>query len=675
MKLKELELAGFRGFRDAVQIPLAPGFTVITGRNGSGKSSVCDAIEYVISGQLSRFAPSDVEGGERIGDYLWWRDGTEPTARKIRARFELDSGGIAECTATPKGLDRNFPNELFYDAESHPPEPLTRLCQTALIRDESIVRLSTDIPEADRFELFYKAIGLADLSAIEQRAHRLYEQLRERSRHLENEYRVRRDRVAHVISDLSETRILASKSTGSDVTKTQRRLAALAGAATDLPLAQLATASQRSATAERVRLQRLERLRLEWAQSEAWLAELAVFERASRDINERIKTAQAALREAARLRDEAVEQLRSAQSQNQTLASVAQLREQGLRLGLNEGRCPLCGTPVSKEDFEKHLAEIERNIERHSETLNRLSAEEADRTTAYAARLSEHENLSRQHRHAIAEFETRKGNLRSLEELAMSLGVGLEADTITAALEACQSRIRELEVGLAEFEASTAFGRVGDLDKQRLLAEQDVESLAKEMERFSAAAQNAKAAEDAARRVSWEAVDDSMAALSPLLSELYFRLKPHMDYAEVRYKMRGDVKRFLSFAVGSDINPRFTFSSGQRRALGLAFLLAVHLSRPWCNLKTLVLDDPVQHIDDYRALRFAEVLSSIRQMGQQVICTVEDPELADLLCRRLRSFAIGDGLRIDLEYEPGSGARVKEVRQIAPLPGRLLLSA
>ena len=86
-------------------------------------------------------------------------------------------------------------------------------------------------------------------------------------------------------------------------------------------------------------------------------------------------------------------------------------------------------------------------------------------------------------------------------------------------------------------------------------------------------------------------------------------------------------------------------------------------------------DDPVQHIDDYRALRFAEVLSSIRQVGEQVICTVEDPELADLLCRRLRSFAMGDGLRIELEYEPGSGARVKDVRQIAPLPERLLLSA
>jgi chromosome segregation protein len=83
-----------------------------------------------------------------------------------------------------------------------------------------------------------------------------------------------------------------------------------------------------------------------------------------------------------------------------------------------------------------------------------------------------------------------------------------------------------------------------------------------------------KSAADTTKRVSWESVDDCLAALSPLLSELFVRLKPQMDYSEVRYHMSGDIKRFLSFEIGHGINPRFTFSSGQRRALGIAFLLA-----------------------------------------------------------------------------------------------------
>src|SRR5205823_9206237 len=95
-------------------------------------------------------------------------------------------------------------------------------------------------------------------------------------------------------------------------------------------------------------------------------------------------------------------------------------------------------------------------------------------------------------------------------------------------------------------------------------------------------------------------------------------------------------------------NPQFLFSSGQRRATGLAFLLAVHLSRPWCIWRSLLLDDPVQHIDDYRALNLVEVLSAIRRTGRQVIVAVEDPALADVLCRRLRSANEYGGRHFDL---------------------------
>jgi hypothetical protein len=195
------------------------------------------------------------------------------------------------------------------------------------------------------------------------------------------------------------------------------------------------------------------------------------------------------------------------------------------------------------------------------------------------------------------------------------------------------------------------------------------------MNRLSTAEQNAKSAADSTRRVAWEIVDERLAALSPLLSEMYVRLRPHAAYVDLTYKMRGDVKRFLSFAVGQNINPRFTFSSGQRRALGLAFLLSVHLARPWSHLKTLVLDDPVQHIDDYRALHLVETLAAIRQLGRQVICTVEDTSLAELLCRRLRSTGLGEGLLIELEHDPQQGSVIQRKSAIGPLPTAMLVSA
>lgn len=73
-------------------------------------------------------------------------------------------------------------------------------------------------------------------------------------------------------------------------------------------------------------------------------------------------------------------------------------------------------------------------------------------------------------------------------------------------------------------------------------------------------------------------IDEQLAAVSPLLAELFQRLRPHVDWRAVRYNLRGDVRRMLSFEVGDGLNPSFVFSSGHRRAAGLAFLLAFHLS-------------------------------------------------------------------------------------------------
>jgi len=52
--------------------------------------------------------------------------------------------------------------------------------------------------------------------------------------------------------------------------------------------------------------------------------------------------------------------------------------------------------------------------------------------------------------------------------------------------------------------------------------------------------------------------------------------------------------------------------------------------RQW---KSLLLDDPIQHVDDYMALNLVEVLAAFRT---QVIIAVKDTALVELLCRRLR---------------------------------------
>ncbi len=107
----------------------------------------------------------------------------------------------------------------------------------------------------------------------------------------------------------------------------------------------------------------------------------------------------------------------------------------------------------------------------------------------------------------------------------------------------------------------------------------------------------------------------------------------------------------------------------------MAFLLAVHLSRSHCQFNSLVLDDPVQHIDDYRALHLVEVLHSIRRSGRQVICTIEDESLASLLCRRLLGPLGEEGSLVKMEYVSNAGVAAKAIERFLPLEKIAILAA
>src|SRR3546814_2462630 len=108
------------------------------------------------------------------------------------------------------------------------------------------------------------------------------------------------------------------------------------------------------------------------------------------------------------------------------------------------------------------------------------------------------------------------------------------------------------------------------------------------------------------------------------MSELYRRLRPHPIWRDIEYSIRGDVRRFLKLKVGDELNPQFLFSSGQRRATGLAFLLSVNLSLAWSRWRTIMLDDPVQHVDDFRTVHLAELAAQLVAEGRQIVCRSEE---------------------------------------------------
>jgi ABC-type hemin transport system ATPase subunit len=129
----------------------------------------------------------------------------------------------------------------------------------------------------------------------------------------------------------------------------------------------------------------------------------------------------------------------------------------------------------------------------------------------------------------------------------------------------------------------------------------------------------------------------------------------------------------LKLQVGGTINPQFVFSSGQRRATGLAFLLSVNLSIAWSRWQSILLDDPVQHVDDFRTVHLAEVLAHLCQSGRQIICAVEDSALADLMCRRLPTSEAAPGTRIKLGNDSDGALSVTCAETITPMTRRTLV--
>lgn len=92
-------------------------------------------------------------------------------------------------------------------------------------------------------------------------------------------------------------------------------------------------------------------------------------------------------------------------------------------------------------------------------------------------------------------------------------------------------------------------------------------------------------------------------------------------------------------------------------------------------MESLLLDDPVQHIDDYQALNLVEVLMAIRRTNRQVIVAVEDPALADLLCRRLRSESSAVGRVFELQTSKTGAGEIASTRDIYPMPRLVLREA
>lgn len=683
MRLSRIEVAGFRGIRSKLEIEVPPGFLIISGRNGSGKTSICDAIEFALTGTI-RWREDETERRERIGDYIWWRGPNSANEHFVQLGLVDGSGNQHHVRRDQDGVEVDGATlEDLLTRESKAPESaIERICETSVIRDEEITGLSIESAERERYRMVKEAVGSPMMPQLRIRSEKLKNQVeveRDKAKDLRDERQEEVNRLLEKRSQLAG-RIEEAKEVEDSVSLLKEELGVNNNQETEV--SRLAQEGRSRIAALKTKKQTLEATLDDLGEIVDGLEELKAHQSAAKqelvDQKEELALRQEAVQEAKR-------RLEKVRRQKPNLSLLTDLESAGSEIGLRDGACPLCGSNLTVAEYKSHISKLHEEVADHRDELKVL---QEDKTSAK----KEYEETVEKLEHLTAHLDDIENSIddhtRRVERLTIELNeLGLEVDEeedpdvetlhrmAQRELTQTMRQIPTLEAAVESVEASAAITELDEVQQKLTKAQEKVAEAEKRFEKYNQAYDKIDSTGRILSRYEGKIVDERLHSLRPLLQELYLRLRPHIDWREVDYELRGDVKRFLSLSVGEDLNPRFMFSSGQRRASGLAFLLAVYLSTEssWSRFRSLVLDDPIQHIDDYRAIHIVEVLSSIRHRGLQLLITVEDEQLARLLGRRL-NLNEQRGRHIQLEYEPGAGCSIDDQRTIM-LPSKGIFAA
>ena len=137
--------------------------------------------------------------------------------------------------------------------------------------------------------------------------------------------------------------------------------------------------------------------------------------------------------------------------------------------------------------------------------------------------------------------------------------------------------------------------------------------------------------------------------LNSVWRELFIRLAPEEEFVPafaVPEAGSGKVEAVLETLYrsgGKGGNPRSMLSAGNLNTAALTLFLALNLSAkpllPW-----LIIDDPVQSMDDVHIAQFTALLRTLKQHGRQVLLAVHDRQLFEYLALELSPAFNGDRL-------------------------------
>ena len=589
--LSSLEVEGFRGVgqRVTLTLPPGPGLTLVVGRNGSGKSSLAEALEMLLTGSNRRWAERP-----RV-----WTDGWRNLHHRpprVAAAFAVegrvtplrlvrtwpDGGDVAASSLTLDGK-RTTLTERGWDSalRRYPP----------LLSHNELGKILEGRP-TDLYDALASILGLADIAAAEGLL---------RSTRLDAERAIKEQQRA-------AEQILAQVATLDDE-RAATTAAALSAKTWDLERVQRVVAGGFAAVEERTELRTLREL-------------------STLPIIDRDRVAEVG----SRLRGVSDEVRRSAGSDASAARETALLLEQALRVHSTHGvDCPVCGTrDVLTFEWRMRtnvrIAELREQAASVEQLHGQAAAARADARrmlSAPPAALHEAAAVGVDAREALAQWQ-RWWSPPDPDDL---LAMGTHLDTVAPDVGAAIARLRA--AASAELERREDRWRpVAQVLAAWLPAARQAQTQRAQLPRLRAAEAWVKEAHERLRAQRFEPI---AAEVQRNWQEL--RQSSSVQLGALRLDGTGSSNlRRLTLDVtidGENGSALGVMSQGELNCLALSLFLP-RASMPESPFRFLVIDDPVQAMDPVKVEALARVLDRVAATRQVLVFTHDDrlPEAA-----------------------------------------------
>ncbi|MFZ0169308.1 MAG: AAA family ATPase [Candidatus Dormiibacterota bacterium] len=678
MRLKTLVISGFRGFAARKEFDLDGDAIIIAGPNGSGKTSMFDALLWGLTGSVPRIHEDQAQlvskysltGEARVEIVLHDVDGAD---LHIVRRFD----GMASLSVSlGSGTEMTGPEAeaallmALWPDSTTAADPMAALTQSltraAYLQQDLVRQFVESDDEQSRFQVVSELIGIGRVEELRQQLDRSRNNWSRATNMLE------REEVEPLRAVLQTVRERLARLSHADATEGERDAFREWTLAARVYLADDETATLESGSAQALdralralqslqlveerKLAALQRLLRYLGQPAPLVHDIALLEAAVHAAEAVVQTATEALtqaqQEAALVRQRQVANADRAEARR-TLAQLALLH-----LG---ARCPICDQEYDRERTVGRLQEMAREGATEdtkpsiagslSTAVDQLTLAEQELTRAQAELRSGLVSVDnrRTWEAAVTTAATEAG-------LDVADGLAEAAEQRVAASQARAEALRNLRESGERF--SVYLAQAAELaQRDQLLLQRDafLRDLAvgeADVRRRAHAGELASRVLESLRDANELMVSAELKRIEPLLQTIYAKVDPHPSFRVVNFLIRTSGGRGRLWTAIRDPSteisvdePAVVLSSSQLNVLAVSTFLSLNLAIPTLPLQVVALDDPLQSLDSVNLLGLTDVLRRVTS-SRQVIVSAHDERLAGLLERKLRPVEEGRQTRI-----------------------------